>query len=375
MRGTVHRQGDPRSSPPAAIPVDVTVVATEIVATSDAGERFVIPLAEVSVEAGGFDGEHVFLRNPGATLTIATDDPAIVTALEAHADERMRALLVSVGLHRKRHSRLRSLGIGAAVFAVVGVVLGVGVALFVAPRLLAGSIEALPISIDRQLGDAASGELDSQGPAVEDPVVVGFIEEVVMRLEPHAATPGFEYRIRVVESAQVNAFALPGGQIVVFTGLIREAERPEQVAGVLAHEISHVTLRHGMRNLAHQAGLFVAASILFGDASGWVELAADAAILAQSNDYSRDQESAADEEGVRMLMAAGLDPTGLADFFRTLADQPGSELSGAMSWLSTHPDHASRIAHVEELARTLPAAPRRPLSVDWDAVQRAVADR
>ncbi len=367
MRGTVHRSGDPKP-----IAVDVSVEASAVIATSDAGERFEIPISEVSIGAGGFDGEHVFCRTPDAALTIATADPLMVPALTAVADERVLELLVGVGLHRKKHSRLRSLGIATAVTAVLGVVLAIGFALFVAPRLLAGSIEALPISIDRQLGDAASGELDSQGPIVDDPVVVGFIEEVVERLEPHAATPGFEYRIRVVESPQVNAFALPGGQIVVFTGLIREAERPEQVAGVLAHEISHVTLRHGMRNLAHQAGLFVAASILLGDASGWVELAAEAAVLAQSNDYSRDQESNADEEGVRMLMAAGLDPTGLADFFRTLRDQPGSEIEGAMSWLSTHPDHASRIAHVEELARTLPRAPRRPLAVDWAAVQRAV---
>lgn len=366
MRGTLHRAGDPK---PVAI--TISIEATEVVGRSDDGALVAIPLSDVDIAAGGFDGNHVFCRTPDGTMTIATDDATMVPALEAVADERLRGLLVKVGLHRRSHSRWRTLGISSLLIIGVLAVLGIGGALFVAPRVLAGSVQSLPISIDRQLGDAASGELDSQGPIVDDPIVVGFIEQIVTRLEPFAATPGFEYRIRVARSEQINAFALPGGQIVAFTGLIDAAARPEQVAGVLAHEIAHVTLRHGMRNIAHQASLVVAASILLGDVSGWVELAAQAAMLAQSNDYSREQEAEADAEGARMLMAAGLDPAGLAEFFRRLQDEAGSELSGAMTWLSTHPDHASRIAHIEELARTLPAAPRRPLEVSWPAVQDA----
>ena len=366
MRGTVFVEGAT-----APVAVDVSVDSAAVSARSDAGKRFSVPLTDASIHPGGFDGQHVFVRNADNSITIATADPGMVAALEAVADERIDQLLRDVGLHRRSHSRMRSLGIGAVVSVVVLGVLGVLGGLYFAPRLLASSVEALPIAIDRQLGDAASGEMESAGAAVDDPIVVGFIEQVVERLEPHAATDGFEYRVRVVQSEQVNAFALPGGQIVVFTGLIQQADRPEQVAGVLGHEMAHVTLRHGIRNVAHRAGLFLAVSILLGDASGWVELAAEAAVLAQSNDYSRDQESAADEEGVRMLLAAGLDPSGLSDFFRHLQAQPGSELGGAMNWLSTHPDHASRIDHVQALAGSLPAAPRRPLDVDWAAVQAA----
>ncbi|HHH31089.1 MAG TPA: M48 family metallopeptidase [Polyangiaceae bacterium] len=266
---------------------------------------------------------------------------------------------------------MRRLGIAALVTLGALALIAIGAAMYLAPIALASSVDALPISIDRQLGDAASAETVSAGAPITDPVVVGFVQQVVRRLEPHAATPGFEYRVQVVRGDQVNAFALPGGRIVVFTGLIEAADRPAQVAGVLAHEISHVTLRHGVRNVAHRAGMLIAVSILLGDTSGWAELAGEMAVLAESGSYSRAQEAAADEEGVRMLLAAGLDPHGLSEFFRLLQAQPGGELSGVMNWLSTHPDHASRIQHVEQLARTLPAAPPQPLDVDWAAVQRA----
>ncbi len=363
MRGSVFVAG---ASGPVA--VAITVSPDRVEAVSDAGERFVVPLADASVHPGGFDGDHVFVRTADDAITIATNAEGLVPALEAVADDRLRARLRAVGLHRRAHARGRALGISAVVLLGALALAGIGAALVLAPRMLASSVDALPIAIDRQLGDAAEPELGT-GPALADPVLVDFVDRVVPRLAEEAATPGLDFRVRVVASPEANAFALPGGRIVVFTGLIAAAEDPDAVAGVLAHEMAHVTLRHGMRNVAHRAGLWLAVSLLLGDGGGWVELAADMAVLARTNDYSREQEAAADAEGVRMMMAAGLDPEGLARFLRTLREEPHAELEGATSWMSTHPDHASRIAHVERLARTLPAAPRRPLEVDWAAVR------
>lgn len=361
IRATVHVEGEPD-------PVAVEVRVGEAV-EARAGERaFAIPLSELTLEPGGFDGDFVFCRASDFTpaFTIAVRDPRFVAILAERADERLRGELAKVGAHRKAHARGKWIGIGAAlaVLALIGVVIAT------VPAMLASSIDALPSSIDRQLGEAAMLQVPL-GQEVRDPAVRALVDEVVDRLSPHAAMEDVDFRVKVVESDDVNAFALPGGQIVVFTGLLRAASGPDEVAGVLAHEIAHVTLRHGLRNVAHRAGLVLAVQLLLGDASGWVQLAGEAAVLAQSNDYSREQESAADAEGVRMLLAAGLDPDGLADFFRLLEDQPGSELSGAMSWLSTHPDHRSRIEHVERLSAG--SSPARPLEVDWEAVKRAIA--
>lgn len=365
MRGTVFVEGATRP-----VPVTITVAPDRVEAVADEGERWSIPLAEASVHPGGFDGDHVFVRTGDEAITIATNAPELVPALEAVADARLMALIAKVGLHRRAHSRMRAFGIGAVVGVGILIALGIAGLVFWAPGALADSVDALPIDVDRQLGDAAEGELAS-GPRRDDPVLLGFVRQVVDRLAPEAATPGFDFRVEVVESSEPNAFALPGGRIVVYTGLLEAAGDPEEVAGVLAHEMAHVTLRHGMRNVAHRAGLWLAASILLGDGSDWVRLAGDAAVVAQSNGYSREQEAAADAEGARMMAAAGLDPAALARFLERLMEAPGADLEGAMSWLSTHPDTASRIADVESLARTLPRGPRRPLEVDWAAVRSA----
>lgn len=370
MQGTVYPPGE---ATPIAARVEVDAPSADPMAAVRAeledGRRFAIPIDALRLEGGGFDADFVFCRPRDQSFTIAVSDARLLETLSAHVPlvPSLESELAKVSGHRRGHRRARRLGIG---LVLVGLAL-IGVAIAMVPRMLAGSIDGLPVSVDQTIGDAAAVQVSASGAPVTDPRVTGFVDQVIARLAPHAATPGFTFRATVVDDDTVNAFALPGGRMVIFSGLIREASSPDQVAGVLAHEMAHVTLRHGLRNVAHRAGLMLAVSLLLGDAGQWVELAADAAVLAQSNDYSRDQEAAADAEGVRMMMAAGLDPNGLAEFFDLLREQPGTELPGAMSWLSTHPDHASRVAHVRELARTLEPAPRRPLDVDWPAIQAA----
>jgi predicted Zn-dependent protease len=183
--------------------------------------------------------------------------------------------------------------------------------------------------------------------------------------------------VSVVENDEVNAFALPGGQIVVWTGLLREAESAEQVAGVLAHELAHVERRHGLRNVAHRAGIalglrLLVAIFLGGDLDGFTSLAADVAVIAASNDYNQDQESEADADAVVRMHAAGLDPTALAGFFRVMSREGAGELPGLAQWLSTHPDHQSRTDAIEAQARALGPVTARPLGVDLDAVKASL---
>lgn len=363
IRGTVHLAGEPQP-----IAVDVRVEGGNVLAESEDGRRFELSLADASLEPGGFDGDFVFCRAPDASITIAVQDARFVEQLAAHGGERVLRALERVAAHRGRHARSRWIGVGA-VIAVVALVIG---AIALVPTMLASSTATLPARIDRELGDAAMAQVELSGEELDDPVVLAFLRGVVDRLAPSASRHDFELRVHLVESEQVNAFALPGGQMVVFTGLLRRAETPDQVAGVLAHEIAHVTLRHGIRNVAHRAGLVLAIQLLLGDASGWAELAGDAAVLAQSNGYSREQESAADAEGARMMIASGLDPEGMASFFRLLQEEPGSDVADAMSWLSTHPDLPSRVAHIEALRRTMAPNSVRPIGVDWAAVKRAV---
>ncbi len=361
--GTVVRAGQ-------SVPVraEIRVGADGVEARTGDGEAHAVRFDAMTLETGGYEGDFVFCRPRGGGLTISTNAKGFVDALRAAAGPALAAELEKVGGQKRR--RRAGAWISTGVF--LALVAGVGAFLWNVPSMVASTAESLPASIDRQVGDAAFTQMQLEGATVQDPAVQAFLEEIVARLSAHAEGEGWDFRVTVVDREDVNAFALPGGRMVVLTGLLRAADSPDQVAGVMAHEMAHVTRRHGMRNVAHQAGIALGVRLLLGDASGWTELAADLAIMAKANDYSREQEADADAEGARMLMAAGLDPSGLADFFRLLEGERGSELGGALEWLSTHPDHESRIAHVEELSRTLPAAPRRPLEADWEAVKAAV---
>lgn len=230
------------------------------------------------------------------------------------------------------------------------------------------AVEAMPPEVDREIGDRSYEAMDLGGSKVAIPLADEALALIVGRLAPQAKHP-FEFRVQVVESEQVNAFCLPGGRIVVYTGLLRKAARAEQVAGVLAHEMAHATLRHGLQGMAKQVGVIVGVQILTGDVTG---LAGQIATSALSNSYSRDMEREADAEGARILAAAGIDPHGMAEFFALLGDGPAA----VPAWASTHPDHGERVEAIEALIPTLGQGPEKPvyqaLAIDWPALQAAL---
>ena len=213
--------------------------------------------------------------------------------------------------------------------------------------------------------------MDLEGPELTDPKVVEAIQTMVDRLAPHAALDGLEFDVHVIDSPMVNAFALPGGTIVVFTGLIAESDEPEQVAGVLAHEMAHATLRHGLHRVGQSLGVAAGLHLLLGDTRGVVSAGAQLFQLATINSYSRDQENEADAEGVRMLHEADIDPMAMPRFFEHLRDKEG-DLPGVVSWISTHPQHEDRIAAIKSQVASLPERQYKPIDVDWAEVQKRV---
>jgi predicted Zn-dependent protease len=339
-----------------------------VCARTSGGQEFVIPYRQCRIELGGFSGRMVFCRTEDRRVTIFCEDRGFPSALaQASAgllDEPLRQVLRT----RRREAR-RAWWIAAAVLA--GIALLLAAAYFGIRAGARAAVAALPVSVDRQIGDAALRSMDLGGPEVADPVVTGALRAIVDRLAPQAAIEGLEFEVHVIDSPMVNAFALPGGKIVVFTGLIRRAADAEQVAGVLAHEMAHATLRHGIERISQSLSLAAAFHLLLGDVQGLAGAGADLFQLATINSYSREQENAADREGVRMLDAAGIDPRALARFFETLRNEEG-DLPGVVSWISTHPQHEARLAALRDQIAALPAREYRPIGVDWADVQRRV---
>ena len=348
---------------------ELTLDAGAVLALTSEGRAFTFPFGDCAVELGGASGKMVFVRGGADGATAFTEERGFLEALE-QASGGVLAQTVEAARDTARQKSRRNLRAGLVLAGIFAALLA---ALFVGVGWIArAAVDRLPISVDESLGEAAQGIVTAEGEVVDDPVLTGAIQAIVAALEPHAAVEGFTYDVHVVRSDVVNAFALPGGTIVVFTGLIEKATTPEQVAGVLAHEIAHVTLRHGLRRVARQAGVFLGLRIALGDAEGVVAIAASLADQATMLGHSRDQEREADAEGVRMLHAAGIDPEGLAEFFQLLEEEYGSS-QVLTSWLSTHPEHDERTESVRALAGELEARQYAPFAetagLDWEAIR------
>jgi predicted Zn-dependent protease len=316
------------------------------VATTDAGVVHRIAYAALRIEAGGFEGEFVFLRSDDGT-TFAVRDAGVTGALAEASGGRLDVQLEGVRRQMRGRRRGRIVSMGAVALALALVAL----AFVRLPTLLASTVDALPVSVDRALGEAAVADATGGATVLRDPRLVALLDEAVRKLEPHVASRArgrHAFHASALDDPAMNAFALPGGAIFVCSGLLASAASPDEVAGVMAHEMAHVTLRHGLRNIARGASAAIALRLLLGDADGWIALAGSTAATAAQNDYSRDQERAADLEGARMLLASGIGTAGMVRVFERLGAAPEAALANSLSWLGTHPDLESRIEAVRE---------------------------
>jgi predicted Zn-dependent protease len=350
----------------------VSVTASGIEATTLDGRSFHLGFGECDLEQGGASGKMIFCRNADRSLTIYSEDRGFANALaERAAGNGVLAGKLGALRREARARKKRGRAVAAAVIAAILLVLVGGYyGIMAGARHAAG---VLPIEVDKKIGEVAISAMDLGGSPVDDPVVTGAVDTMVEMLEPGAAVKGFDFAVQVVDAEVLNAFALPGGQIVVYTELIEKSERPEQVAGVLAHEMAHVTLRHGLERIAGSVGVVIGLELLLGDASGLVGLGKEVLEAGAINAYSREQEDAADMEGVRMLNQAGIDAEGLASFFELMKEEQG-EIPGAMTWLSTHPDTSERIAAVRARMAELPRRQPRGFPFEWNQVKRRAAD-
>jgi predicted Zn-dependent protease len=218
---------------------------------------------------------------------------------------------------------------------------------------------------ERRLGEQVSRQVESEVELIRDPLILGYVERLGRSLVTAAGPQPLSYRFAVVSDPNLNAFAVPGGYVYVNTGTVVAAADMSELAGVMAHEVGHVALRHVAKSYNRQRGtgvLYQVSTIALGvflgsGAAAGGEVLGGLAAQAYLTSYSREAEEQADRFAVAILPKAGIDPRGLVRFFEKLRAQGGG---GGPDFLSSHPATADRIAKTSAAiaAARLPAGLR-----------------
>jgi predicted Zn-dependent protease len=232
---------------------------------------------------------------------------------------------------------------------------------------------------DIQVGQEAAAQVQQQQPVVNNAQLNGYLSDLLQRLAktPHGQSE-FPYQVHAIASKEVNAFALPGGPIFVYTGLIQETNNEAELAGVLAHEMTHVKLRHGTHQ-ASQANLIELPLALAGRAVGTgsllaqltqlgIGLGANSVLLKMS----RSAESQADYNGAQTMAEAGYNPVSMAQFFQRLEASGGKE-GRLAQFLSDHPSPGNRVGAVQGEIRQMQPRTYTANTGQFPAIKQLVA--
>ncbi len=230
---------------------------------------------------------------------------------------------------------------------------------------------------DVEIGRQSASEIERQLPMLRNATVNRYVSKVGKRLASVIQGPDFPYQFKVANQATINAFALPGGFMYINRGLIEAAENEAELAGVMAHEMAHVALRHGTNRVSKaylaQAGLGALGAVLGGGSGiGWQQIISSAGgfgLNALFLKFSRKAETQSDVVGTQMLHRAGYNPMSMADFFETLRRESGKDPGKMEQFFSSHPAPKNRAARVREEIQQLGKGRQRSQVGGFDQVR------
>jgi predicted Zn-dependent protease len=212
----------------------------------------------------------------------------------------------------------------------------------------AGQPNLISLEEEWSLGERLAGDLRGKLRLVDDPQAVGYVSQVGGRIVAQTELANLPWHFHIVDDPEVNAFAIPGGQVYVDTGLIGAADDVAEFAGVLAHEVAHGVARHGSEQLTRAYGLqIVAGLVLDQNAPVYQQVLAQLVGQGAMAKFSRDDEREADALGVVYMSEAGYDPHGMPRVFKVLLNQRRSQPSSVAQFFSSHPLTEQRIRDVQ----------------------------
>lgn len=327
-----------------------------------------VPYADLSVSAGGLDYDQLVLSwtVAGLSRTLYLKDPASILAFRRMAPPELTLFLERAAEHVRRARHRHRLVWSSA----IGLIIILGLLLWFGSDLIVGwAVARIPIEWEQKLGESVYQDALSKETVMKDGPAVGAVQEITQRLTDKIPHSPYKFQVSVVQSPVVNAFALPGGYLVVYTGLMKKAENGEEVAGVLSHEVNHVLERHGLERMVKMLGLAAVVSIVVGDQQGLIGLAKELGLNLATLKFGREQETEADVTGIRLLSDARIAPEGMIGFFERLSEND----KGRIELFSTHPMSAGRAQRLKAELAALPKRSSEPFTFDWKSVQDSLA--
>ena len=340
----------------------IELQASNLHITLDGGAVLQWPYDEIVQTQGAYAGEQVRLERGGEfgeVLLIA--DKEFLTALHWLAPNR------AAKFHnpKDRPARWRATIVAGAVSVAALIV----IYLYGLPALATAVTPWVPVSWEEQLGAAVVEHVARPASQCNDPARRQVIDDLLAKLIASVPDNPYKFRVLIVNDPTINALAAPGGYIVIFRGLLEATRTPEELAGILAHELQHVLKRHSTKLLLQHVSTGLLMAAFLGDVSGVASFGLDAAQTLVLLRYSRGYEIEADEEGLKMLNAAAIDTRGIISFFKTMK-QKESDSPAILKYLASHPDTGDRIARLESLAGDPKISKFPPLMYDWSDVKK-----
>ena len=195
---------------------------------------------------------------------------------------------------------------------------------------------------ERDIGAKMAAQVRAEKRILSDRVVTDYVNRTGQHIARLSDRPGIPYQFSVIESKDVNAFALPGGYVYIHTGLMKQLDTQAQLAGVLAHEISHIVARHSVKRLQEGLGFQALSTLVFGGSSQATKTVVGVGLALVMQGYSRDMEAEADSYGTIYMARAGFNPEGMAQVMDKLSSLSGGGDGFWETLASDHPPAAKR---------------------------------
>ncbi len=343
--------------------VSIQLMRLGLHVTTERGDTLWWPYEEIRQTQGFYSGEQVRIERGGefAEALLVSDKEFLV---QLHQIAPELATKFHDPARRKTRGRLALL----AALASIGIL--VVLYLWGIPALSGFVASLVPVSWEERLGQAVVEHLAPPAIRCTDTNRTPVISEILTALTTHSPTSPYTIRVILVNDSSINAFAAPGGTIVLLRGLLEQTQTPEELAGILAHELQHILNRHSTRALIQHVSMGLLLAAITGNTSGTAAYGLEGARILGSLRYSRQNEEEADAGGMRMLLEAGIDPMGMIAFLELLKKRT-SESPSILKYLSTHPGTEDRIEKLKSLAGQSQHRPAKLLAGhDWSEIKK-----